>query len=117
MLIIPAILSSYSSLKDKTLKLVFETNEPNPEQLTKIALLSQKFGFLAFKNDELKQSETDILNSLESDYKETGKSRSQRLRAVFFRRWEQKNEGYKVFEDYYNAKMEVLIEHFKSKLD
>jgi len=36
---------------------------------------------------------------------------------VLFVNYEQKNEGYKTFTDYYNAKMETLINHFKNKLD
>lgn len=117
MLIIPAILSTYSSLKDKTLKLVFETNEPSPEQLMEIAKLSQSFGFLAFKKDAFKTEEKDLLKSLKTDFEETGKSKSQRLRGVLYRLYESKPEGHKVFDDYYNSKMEQLINHFKDKID
>ena len=117
MLIIPAILSSYQSLKDKTLKLVFETNEPTPEQLMSIAQLSQSFGFLAFKKDAFKTEEKAILQSLESGFEDTGKSKSKRLRNVLYRVYESNSEGYEVFDDYYNAKMEKLIDHFKEKID
>lgn len=117
MLIVPAILESHRSLKDKTLKLAFETSEPTPEQLVEIAKNTQKYGYLAFKEDAFKQTEKDLLESLESDYKETGKTKSQRLRAVLYKNFEQKSEGYEVFDDYYNHKMEKLINHFKGHLD
>ena len=117
MLIIPAILSTYASLKDKTLKIVFETNEPTPEQLLGVATNTQAFGFLAFKQDPFKQSEKDVLNTIESEYKETGKTKAQRLRAVLYRSFEQDSKGYEVFDDYYAFQMETLINHFKSKLD
>lgn len=117
MLITGAILSSFQSLKDKTLKVVFETQEATPEMLTKIAQLNQSFGFLAFKKDDFKQAEVDIIDNLKSDYEEKGKSKSQRLRAVLYKVWESKNEGYNVFDDYYNAKMEKLIAHFKTQID
>lgn len=117
MLLTGAILSSFQSLKDKTLKVVFETQEATPEMLTKIAQLNQSFGFLAFKKDEFKQSEVDIIDNLKSDYEEKGKSKSQRLRAVLFRRFEQNNKGYEVFDDYYNYVMEKLINHYKDSLD
>ena len=117
MLIVGAILESYRSLKDKTIKVTFETQEPTPEQLIEISKHNQKFGFLAFKEDAFKQSEKDILESLESDYEETGKSKSQRLRAVLYKNYEQDKMGYKVFDDYYNRKMEELINHYKSKLN
>ena len=116
MLIIPAILNSYSSLKDGTLKITFETNEPTPEQVLGVAVNSQKFGFLAFKQDKFKQSEKDVLENLESEYEDKGKSKAQRLRAVLYVNFEQDNKGYNVFDDYYNFQMETLINHFKDKL-
>ena len=117
MLIVGSILESYRSLKDKTLKVTFETQEPTGEQLVQIASLIGKFGFLAFKEDAFKQSEKDVLQGLESEYQDTGKTKSQRLRAVLYRLFEQNPEGYEVFDDYYNHKMEKLIMHFKNKLD
>ena len=117
MLIIPAQLSSYSSLKDKTLKIVFESLEPTPEQLTGIALNQQKFGYLAFKIDTFRQIEKDVINKLESEYQDTGKSKAQRLRAVLFVYFQQDSKGYEVFDDFYNHYMEKLINHYKNKLE
>lgn len=117
MLIIPAILERYATLKDKTLKITFETNELDPEQLVELSKHLQKFGYLAFKEDAFKESEKKLLASLESEYKDTGKTKSQRLRAVMYKNFEQDNLGYKVFDDYYNRRMEELIIHFKNKLD
>lgn len=117
MLIIPAILESFASLKDKTIKVVFHTNELTPEQLTGIALNTQKFGFLAFKEDAFKQRERDVLNNLESEYEDKGKSKAHRLRNVLYVSFEQDNKGYKIFDDYYSHVMETLINHFKEKLD
>jgi len=116
MLIIPAILQSFSSLKDKTLKIVFETNEPTPEQLLGVANNIQKFGFLAFKEDVFKEKEKEAINSLDTEFEDKGKSRSMRLRNVLYVNFEQNNEGYETFNDFYNSKMEKLINHFKNKL-
>lgn len=117
MIIIPAILSTYSSLKDKTLKIVFETNEPTPEQLLGIATNTQQFGYLAFKQDHFKTSEKKVLESIKSEYDDTGKTKGQRLRNVLYKNFEIDKLGYEVFDDYYNHQMEKLINHFKSKLD
>lgn len=117
MLIVGAILESYRSLKDKTLKLTFETQEPTPEQFIEIVKHNQKFGFLAFKEDAYKQTEKDVLESLKSDFNEKGKSKSQRLRAVLFKNFEQNRKGYEVFDDYYNHFMEKIIIHYKNQLD
>ena len=117
MLTIPAVLETFGSLKDKTLKIVFYTNEPTPEQLLGVALNTQKFGYLAFKEDAFKQSEIDALESINTEYKDTGKSKSERLRNVLYVNFQQDSQGYKVFDDYYNFQMETLINHFKGKLD
>jgi len=45
------------------------------------------------------------------------KSQSARLRHVLFRLWEQEPQGFDNSEDYYQAQMERIITHFKSKLD
>jgi len=117
MLIIGCILESYRSLKDKTLKITFETQEPSGEQLVQIANLIGRFGFLAFKEDMFKENEKKLIDTLKSDYDETGKTKSQRLRSVLYVNFEQDNKGYDVFDDYYNYNMEKLILHFKNKLD
>ena len=115
-LIIPSILESYRSLKDRTLKIVFETNEPTPEQLTQIALANQKFGFMAFIVGEKQGKLQEIMEQIPKTDLEFGKTKSQRLRGVLYRLWEQENKGYRVFDDFYNYHMELLIEQLKSRL-
>jgi len=116
MLIIPAFLESYRSLKDKSLKLVYETNEPSPEQFTNIAQSVQKAGFLCFNVDPFTNEDTQSIKSLKADFHETGKSEGQRLRGTLYRNWEINNEGYRLFADFYKAKMEIIINHWKSNL-
>jgi len=74
-------------------------------------------GYLAFKTDVFKQAEKEMIDSLEADFEDRGKTPGQRLRAVLFRLWEQVPEGYEDFNLYYQFKMNTVIEHFKSKLD
>lgn len=76
-----------------------------------------QFGYLAFKQDAFKQSEKDMIQSLESDFEDKRKSPGQRLRGVLYRLWEQTPDGFDTFAKYYDSKMETLIEHFKGKLD
>lgn len=117
MILIPAILESYRSLKDKTLKVTFETNEPTPEQFLGIGTHVQQFGYLAFKKEPFKENEKKALDELETSYDDKEKTHSQRLRAVFYRCWEQDPEGYKDFDSYYKYRMEEIINHFKAKLN
>ena len=114
---LPAGLDGYRSLKDKTLKLTFETGELTPEQMANIHYALNKVGYLAFAPDPFATKELEDIDSLKVEYDDTGKSPQQRLRAVLYRNWEQSKQGYEVFNDYYGAKMEKLINHFKDKLD
>lgn len=114
---IPAILDSYRSLRDKGLKVTFETGELSPEQVANIQYSFNKAGYLAFSPDPFATHELEEIDKLKVEFSDTGKPPSQRLRAVLYRLWQQSPEGYKVFPDFYNAKMETLIEHFKNKLE
>ena len=117
MLTIPAILTTHSSLKDKTLKLVFHTNEPTPQQFLDIATSTQQFGYLAFKKDSFKQAQIDALNDLESDYEDKGKTPAKRLRGILYIHYTNNDKGFKSFSNYYDAEMEKIITHFKNKID
>jgi len=113
---LPAQLEGYRSLKDRTLKLSFETNELTPEQMADIHYSLNKIGYLAFAPDPFTTKEISDLDSLKVEYDEAGKTPGQRLRAVLYRLWEQTPEGYKAFNDFYNSKMEGFITHLKSRL-
>ena len=117
MVILPAILDTFSSLKDKTLKLVFHSNELTPEQLLGVVKNVQKFGFLAFKEESFKEPELDVIKDLDVGYRSKEKSKSKRLRNVLFVLSEQDDKGFKTFNDYYNFQMEEIINHFKNKID
>lgn len=114
---LPSILDSYRSLKDRTLKLTFETSELTPEQMANIHYGLNKAGWLAFAPDPFTTQELNEIDSLKVEFDDTGKTPGQRLRGVLYRNWEQNNEKYEIFNDYYNAKMEKMINHWKSKLD
>jgi len=117
MIIIPSVLESYRSLKDRSIKIVFETGELSPSQVGDLQGNILKAGFLAFKSDPFKEKEKELLDSLEAEYTDTNKTPSQRLRGVLWHLFNKDNEGYKTFPSYYENKLEVLINHFKSKLD
>jgi hypothetical protein len=113
---IPANLDSYRSNANKTMKLVFETNELTPETMANIHYSLYKIGFLAFAPDALTTQELDEIDKIKVDFDDTGKTPSQRLRGVLYRNWEIAPEGYKIFNDFYNAKYEIMINHWKKKL-
>ena len=117
MLIISGILNGFQALKDGTIKLIFETQEPTPEQILGIAKNNRQFGWMAFKNETFTTKERDMLEGLKTDYETQGKTPSQRLRAVLYRNWEQDNLGYDDFNRYYDYRMEKIITFYKDKLN
>lgn len=117
MLIIPGYFESYRSLKDKTLKLVFETQEPTPDQIGSIQASLMKSGFMAFHSDPFTNDQIEELKNIQVEFDDPIKTPSKRLRAVLYINWKQDNEGYEQFHDYYIIHMEKIIDHFKSKLD
>jgi hypothetical protein len=116
MILIAAIQESYRSLKDGTLKIIFETQVPTPEQVTKIALSNQKFGYLAFSDSENEGELQKIMEQIPKTDLDFGKTKGQRLRGVLYKLWEQNNRSYEVFDDFYNYMMERAIEHYKKAI-
>jgi hypothetical protein len=114
---IPAELEGYRSLKDRTLKLSFETRELSPEQMANVHFGLNKIGILVFSPDPFTTEQIKEIDSIKVDYEDKGKTPSKRLQAVFYRMWEKQPEGYTVFNDFYIAHMEKLINYFKGKLD
>lgn len=117
MIILQATLESYRSLKDRSVKVTFETGELAPSQAGDIQANILRAGFLAFNSDPFTEKQKEFLNSLEAEYTDTNKTPSQRLRGVLWHLFNKAPEGYKTFPAYYENKMEELINHFKTKLD
>lgn len=116
MIVINAVLESFRSLKDKTIKLSFETQEPTAEQIQSIALNSQKFGYLVFSGQRLTPEQLDEIERTKNDLYDSTKTPSKRLRNVLFVWWQQNNKGYEKFDDYYLYHMEQIINNVKDKL-
>jgi hypothetical protein len=114
---LPAGLEGYRSLKDGTLKLSFETGELSPEQMANVHYSLNKVGYLAFSPDPFATHELEEIDKLKVEYNDTGKSPSQRLKAVLYLLWKQTPEGFTSSEVHYLHHMEKIIEHFKGKLD
>lgn len=116
MIVISATLDSFRSLKDKTLRLTFETQEPTAEQIKEIALNIQKFGYLVFSGNQLTPEQLDEIERTKNDLYDSTKTPSKRLRNVLYVWWQQNNKGYEKFDDYYLYHMERIINNVKDKL-
>jgi hypothetical protein len=117
MIILPAIIEGISTRKDRTLKIVLGTNELSPEKAGDLFQLNNAYCFCALQKDEFKETEKKTIESLKSDYNDTGKSLSQRLRGVLFVNYQQNNEGFKDSDSYYTSKMESIIDFYKKQLE
>lgn len=116
MIILPGQIEGITTRKDKTVKITLATQELTPAQAAEIFQLNQKFCYTAIKEENFQADEVDAIENLKTDL-ESEKTPSQRLRAILYVNYQQKAEGYKDFATYYQAKMEKICEHFKSKLD
>lgn len=108
-----AILDSISTRKDKSLKIVFESQEMGSEQASNLFAMRDCAGWLLFAPYEMEQIvvPTETPPEFKND-----KTCSQRLRAVLFVLWEQCGKV-GLFDDFYKAKMEKFISMVKEKLE
>jgi len=113
-ILLPIYVESIATRKDKSVKLVFATQELSPELAGQLFALNGKIAVGYISEKTIDQKEMDQVDKLDPEF--SGKSQSQRIRAVLFKLFEQANEGFKDFETYYRAKTELYIEHLKTKI-
>jgi len=101
-----------NSLKDKSVKITFETQELSPEKAGLVFTLIDKVACIYISSTEISQKEIDQVDKINPEF--SGKTPSQRLRNVFFKLFEQDKEGFNDFDSYYKNKMEKVIDHYKN---
>lgn len=112
--IFSGIVSGISTLKDGTVKTIFELNEVSPDVIGQLYSLNNQFAKVYISTENITQEAKDSVDGVEIE--EEGKSPSKRMRNVLFRLWEQDSQGYEDFELFYKWKMNGFIEHLKTKL-
>lgn len=116
MIVLQCTLDSFRSLKDKSLKITFETQETTPQQMAEISKNSQTFGYLAFSGTMLTDEQLSEIDNAKTDLYDNAKTPSKRLRNVLYVAFEQDKKGFERFEDFYLHQMEKIITHYKNKL-
>lgn len=117
---VPAYITKITTMHGDSLRLQVDTQEGlTPLVQAQIFAYYNKLGNFAFSKAKIKADEL-IIPEYKPNPEET-KSKSQRLRAVFFRLWEQNGKkdiyGNECGSDlYYEQMMEKLIENYKKKL-
>lgn len=114
MIIVPALLDTISTLKDGTIKLVFETQELTPEKVGTLFSYRKGLGFLAYKPETFQPEQVELIEKLKVDEFEN-KSHSKRMRDILFRLWEQNKQGYEDFNLYYQYRMNHLCDLLKNE--
>ncbi len=112
-----AAIEGLQSRKDQTISIRLGTQELAADVAGQLFGLQNAFVYVALKVEDFGREEIERLEALEADMMDDHrKSHSQRLRAVLFLNWKQDDKGFKTFATYYDAQMEIIISHYKSKL-
>lgn len=105
------------TMADGGLKIVIHTPELAPDAFAKVYQVRNTEVKMLI-SDTITEEKLELLESVPlAPVAKPAKSASQRLRAVLFRLWEQSTTGQQDFEAYYDARMERLIDHYKSQLN
>ena len=115
MIIIAANLESLNTLKDGTIKLVFETQELRPADVGILFSYHQSLGFLAFNPQTFDKNQVELIEKLEVKELDNEKSSAKRMRNTLFRLWEENKNGYDDFNLFYKYRMNNLIEMLKNE--
>ena len=111
-----ATLDRANRKKDKSVSITFITDlEQSTDEFMEMDKLVGNHGIIYFSERSiLTQQEMNELDK--ANIESEGKTKSQRLRNVLFRLWEQGDKA-KTFNVYYADWMDKVIEKLKSKLD
>lgn len=110
-----ATLEGLSTRMDNTIKVTIGTQEMSHDQAANLFALRGKFCKVLLSSTAIEPKEVEQVDSLPIKDESNGKSNSQRLRSTLFVLWQQSGSKGS-FDDFYNGKMNEIIEHFKSKL-
>lgn len=115
-IILSGLLENISTRNDGTIKFTFGCNEMDASQAGQLFQLRGKFSKCLISDSNITEMETKLIDEQQIENTNKVKKPSQRLRATLYRVWEQ-SKSEQDFDTYYNNQMEILINHFKAKLD
>lgn len=115
MVTIPVTWDSATRRKDRSVRIAFTTNlEISNADFAAMDLQVQTSGWLGYKQNESLTPE-DLPQ--EDAPTEGGKSKLQRLRAVYFLYWRDKSDQSEPFNAYWDRMFEKIMDKAKEKLD
>lgn len=115
-IVFAAILENLSTRNDDTLKIVLGSQELDKTAAGNLFHLRGKFVKVLISDTNISPLEERLIDEEKIKDGKKIKTKSQRLRNVFYRLWEQQG-AMGSFDEYYDSKMEGVIEHYRAKLD
>lgn len=113
--LLPAIVESIRTRKDNTVAITLATQELSPGRAGELfGLLNKLVVCYLSEKETIPQKELDQVDQIDPEL--GGKTPSQRMRNTLYVLYTNAPEGYKTFDDFYKAKMESIIDHFKNKI-
>ena len=115
------ILDGFSVRRDKIIKLSVSFEGLTDDQLKEIYAMQNEGVYVQLSTESTEPDEifnmddTDAPFDSELEEKVNDKSKSQRLRNVIYRGWEEAGEPMLNFEAFYNEEMEKVINYAKKK--
>lgn len=113
-ILVAAMVESITTRKDKSVKLVFGTQELSPTEAGQLFQYMNQLVTVYLCPAAIDNREIEQIDKLEPEL--NNKTQSQRIRSVLYLLHQQNNEGFKSFDEYYKAKTEMYIDHLKTKL-
>jgi hypothetical protein len=111
-----ATITKITTMRDKTIRLQVDTQEIPAEHEAELFKLRESFGVFAFAEAEINPENIKVPNYAKIEKQD--KSPSERLRKTLYVLWDK--AGLKVrypdFDDFYRAKTEEIINHFKKQI-
>lgn len=115
-IILDGILETISTRVDGSVSVKFGTNELDASIASNLFQLRGKYCKALFSDSNITALEEEMVDKTQIAKTGKNKTKSQRLRAVLYRCWEQSGLSIE-FDAYYDSEMERIIETRKSTLE
>ena len=116
-IVLASILENISTRQDGSVKLTLGTNELDASHAGQLFQLRNKFCKVLISDSNISDVEEKLIDEQRLQDGKKVKSKAQRLRAALYVLHEQNGGTTETFEEYYNDKMELLINQIKSRLE
>jgi hypothetical protein len=115
-LLLAAQVENVSTRRDGTLKLTLGCQELNQSKAGELLSMQNKVCaiYISLK-ESVPQKVIDMVDDTDVDM--PGKTKSQRMRSVYYRIWEVDKQGHKSFESFYSHHMEKQVQALKDTLE